>query len=409
MFDIPFLSSKNNTKLTLLLWLLLISYCLLRAVYYFNGVPGGGDESIFIEAHQRIRDIGWIAAIESQFPATYAIITYPLSMIFQDYVAIRVTNVLLLLVFGFYLYKRFAMKEVWFYAAFFLFTTSFLTGTNDALFQLALSVFLLETLLFTTQKKFNTALAFTALIVAAFTREMVVIFMPAILLALFILRQRKFRMVEFSLPMAVTLLLIGLHWPSLSANGKPSYDQKEPPAELNANWAERQYLSQLMVNEGKLEDKKHVTWEEVVAYKKEHGENSLPKSIGQGILFDPVLTVKEFFKDFADMLVASVRQTGIIQIYCMIAFFVLLFKRRSVAELYVPAVVLSVFGIFALIIISYVEMRWLVPISVLACVYFGQTENQCQNPRFSKLFLANYVLLALIMCYGNYKIITALL
>ena len=58
--------------------------------------------------------------------------------------------------------------------------------------------------------------------------------------------------------------------------------------------------------------------------------------------------------------------------------------------------------IFSFIIISYVELRWLIPVFVMAIVYYSEME---ELNKISKYFvLANYLVLCLFSVYGIFKI-----
>ena len=66
---------------------------------------------------------------------------------------------------------------------------------------------------------------------------------------------------------------------------------------MNVTWTQRQYLAQILVNNGELENGQHPSWEQTQRYIRLHGEDSLPDGILKGITQDYLLTIKEFFKD----------------------------------------------------------------------------------------------------------------
>ncbi|QYS86582.1 hypothetical protein JJC03_00385 [Flavobacterium oreochromis] len=100
-----------------------------------------------------------------------------------------------------------------------------------------------------------------------------------------------------------------LNLPSIINNHKLSYDNKDVK-EYKVNWVQRQYLAQLMVNQGLIPNQSHPTWEQTEEYVDKNGENSLPKTTLESIFFDFRLTLKEFIKDFLEVLFMSFRQIG---------------------------------------------------------------------------------------------------
>lgn len=98
--------------------------------------------------------------------------------------------------------------------------------------------------------------------------------------------------------MVSALFWFGLNLPSFQQNGLISFDNKDSKNQMGMTWVQRQYLSQLYANEGKLPEFTHVTWKETYEYVEENGEESLPKTSLKAIFFDLSLTFKEFVKDF---------------------------------------------------------------------------------------------------------------
>jgi hypothetical protein len=84
------------------------------------------------------------------------------------------------------------------------------------------------------------------------------------------------------------VLIIGLiHYPSIQKNHKISMLDKEPKG-INANWTELNYLHVASGSHSR------PTWDEVLAYKKTNGENSLPNNFLAAIVKDKSLAVKNF-------------------------------------------------------------------------------------------------------------------
>ena len=67
-------------------------------------------------------------------------------------------------------------------------------------------------------------------------------------------------------------------------------------------------------------------------------------------------------------------------------------------KVYFPLMFIGLISIFSLIIISYVELRWMVPIFILAIVYFL---DEIQNFTYGKYIQqANYCFVLLLSLYG---------
>ena len=387
-------------KFTVVLFFMLMCY------YHMLSPGGGGDEALFIIDLNYVKTNGWIAAIEKGIGLTYLILVYPLSFILSDYLALRMTNVLLLLILFFYYYKRGEIKNKLFYY-YFLFICGFgffLLGTNDTLFIVALLIFFNEVYKFIENKeKTSMPILWCALFIGFFTRELIYIYLPLVLLALFLLWKNNGNIFQkWYVPTALLFFLVAINLPSLEKNHRISYDDKKPESNVKSTWAQRQYLAQLLVNEGKLADQKHQSWEETDAYLLEHGENSLPKTTSEGIFFNFKLTISEFFKDFTSTVILSIRQTGMIFIIVISYLLYAIFKRKISTNLFLPFVSLFIVATFSFIIISYVETRWLLVAYILSILYYSELEFDNKLPK--KILLLNQILLILVIFYGTYKV-----
>ena len=389
-----------------------VLYALLSGYYFLTKPAGGGDESLFISDLQLIQTDGWVTAISKGISITYMALSYPLTFLLESHIALRAVNVLVFAALLFYFYKRFKIKELNFYLLLLFFYSTvgyFMAGTNDTMFVVPLVLFICETYyLLTTTKARSLAALGCALILSVFTRELIILFLPVVVLAVILLIRKKKGSLK-SLGIPVLLLLIGLlvNLPSLQTNGRLSYDQKLPPDGVLATWPQRQYLAQLLVNEGKLKNYNHPDWQQTDAYLIDNGETSLPKSVGEGIFFNPALTVKEFFKDAVYSVAYGSRQLGLMLPTLLILGVLSLFKFRKIdVKDFIPLTVLGVICTFSFLIISYVELRWLAPVFIAGIFYFYTLEQRKTLP--SLLVNANYIFIGLLSWYGAYGIITKL-
>lgn len=382
---------------------------LFFGLYYFLNLPiGGGDESLFLSDLQLIKNIGWQEAIEKNISIPYMLLTYPLSLIVDDFLALRIVNVgLLVLLFLYFFYiSEVKTKTLYYYFLFFISTVGyFYFGTNDCLFFVSLIVFFNEVNNAVNNKNINFNLALTSLVIAFFTRELFLVYLPIILLGLYILFRNKFKFsIRTFFPLGFIILFLILNLPSIEKNSSLSFDKKSPPKGLGVSWSQRQYLAQLMVNNGEIENFNHPSWEQTKAYIDKNGKSSLPDGILNGITFDYQMTFKEFFKDFGYSITYSGRALGLMLLITLGYWFRLLYKNRKVELIYfIPFSTLLMLMIFSFIIISFVELRWLAPVFMMTIVYYFQLVEQ---KKISKYFiLANSLVLCLLCFYGMFRMV----
>ncbi|MFE3871872.1 hypothetical protein ACFX5F_11645 [Flavobacterium sp. ZS1P70] len=391
---------------------ILASVYFLFSFYYFfflsNG--GGGDEFLFVNDLIFIKTYGWIAAIEKSISIPYMILVYPFSFFFKGYVALRTVNILLLFLLLLYFFKIVKIKTslFYFYLFFFLATSKyFFAGTNDALFFTGLVIFMTEVFYFIEKKKMNSqVLAFSGLIVSFFTREMFVVYLPVVMLGLYFLYIKGFSFLNKKMvfPMLLFFFFLTVNIPSLKLNNKLSYDAKTPPTEIKASWSQRQYLAQLLVNKGELQNFSHPSWEQTQEYLIVNGTKSLPDGIVEGLTFDYSLTIKEFLKDFYYSMFFGLRQLGLILIFPF--YFILTnLKKKNILnpEMFIPYSLIVMLCVFSLIIISFIEPRWYIAVFISAIVFYNQ--YQVEKKINYNFIIANYLVLICFSFLGIYSIL----
>lgn len=374
--------------------------------YFLLSIPGNsGDEAGFATDLELVKTAGWFHAIADRISIPYMLLAYPFSFFMPNYLALRLVNVLLFLLLVLYFAKWGGIKNRMFYFYFLFYSSTgwFSAGINDVLFTVALVVFFNETYKAIEGKPgFRINLMWCALLVVIFTRELFYVYVPVILFSVFLLWKKGMPLFHKSwAPLVLLAFFTLVNIPSLQKNHSLSYDHKAPPDGVKSTWAQRQYLAQLLVNEGKLANYQHPSWEETDAYLLKNGSGSLPVSVLDGMLFDYKLTTIEFFKDFADIIKSSIRQMGLIMVLLLMYVAWQVFRRKFSYNLYLPAVNLVVIGLFALIIISYVETRWLVAPFIAAILYYSDFEADGKiHPRW---IYCNYMVTTVISFYGIYK------
>lgn len=383
----------------------------LMCYYHISTImAGAGDEILFLHDLNYIRSHGWVSAIAKNIGVTYLLIAYPFTYIFSDYVALRFTNVLLLALLVLYFYKIGEVKNrmFGFYLMFICGFGFFLSGTNDTLFIVAMLIFFNEVYkLIQDKEKASIPLLWSSLFVAFFTRELIYVYIPLIILCLFLVKKKTNLLHQWYISASVLVFLLVINIPCIEQNHHFSYDDKKPDSSVKSTWAQRQYLAQLLVNEGKIPNQTHPSWEETDAYLKLHGENSLPRTTGEGIFFDLKLTFLEFFKDFTSTVFLSIRQTAMMYIIVISYLVYALFRRRKITtDLLLPFACLYIVATFSFIIISFVEPRWLLVAYILAILYYSDLEFEKKLPKIVLQF--NHLVLLLTILYGSYKVMLKL-
>ena len=291
--------------------------------------------------------------------------------------------------------------------AFFIIASGyFYYGINDTFLFLSLSVFLYEASRAIIGKNYKLNFAISALLITVFTRELALFYLPVIILGLIIFYIKGISFSKNTLiPVFLLTGLLLINLPSLSTKGYLSYDRKLPPKSVTATWSQRQYLAQLKVNNKELEFQSHPTWKETDLYLKKYGEDSLPKSLFAGLTHDINLTVKEFFKDIFYVMIYHTRLLGLILLSILFFPTRKYYKtQRLNLELFIPVSVSIMIFIFSLIIISFVEMRWLAPVFILSILYYSHLEKNNKIPPYLLIF--NMIILSLFAGYDSYNLIT---
>jgi hypothetical protein len=402
---------KYTSLIKLLFKIAVFAYFFISFYYFFFlSQAGSGDESLFVNDLIYIKTDGWISAIEKSISIPYMMVVYPFSFFLKGYMALRAANVLMLLLLLLYFFKIVKIKVFPFYLYLFFFVATskyFFAGTDDALFFTGLVIFMTEVFYFIEKKKMNSqVLAFSGLIVSFFTREMFVVYLPVVMLGLYFLYKKGFSFLNKKMifPVLLFFFFTGVNIPSLKLNNKLSYDAKTPPTEIKASWSQRQYLAQLLVNNGELQNFSHPSWEQTQEYLIVNGTKSLPDGIVEGLTFDYSLTIKEFFKDFYYSMFFGLRQLGLILIFPF--YFILTnLKKKNILnpEMFIPYSLIVMLCVFSLIIISFIEPRWYIAVFISAIVFYNQ--YQFEKKINFNFIIVNYLVLICFSFLGIYSIL----
>lgn len=226
-------------------------------------------------------------------------------------------------------------------------------------------------------------LAISILIIAAFTRELYLVYLPVFCIRALFLLKKKYNFNHKSIiPISFFLFLYTMNIPSLLKSGTLSYDKKFPPTSIRTSWSQLQYLAQLKVNKGELENMEHPSWEETQDYINVNGANSLPEGGIKGMDPDFKFTISEFLKDFWYTVIFHASSIGMMLIIPMLywGWETLQTKKFSLENHFIPIITLIMIIIFSLTIISFIELRWLPSVFIMCVVYYNFLEKRIKIP-----------------------------
>jgi hypothetical protein len=403
---------KDFNKLQELFLIIVLLYTLVATYFFISRPAGGGDELLFIKDLQSVKENGWLISIQNSVSIPYMLLALPFSYFLENFIALRLVNIILVFFLFGYFYKREKKGNIFFfpYLLFYISAAGFYySGTNGALFFIALIIFFNEIHRCYNENDWSPNLALSALIIAVFTRELYLVYLPVIVLGLYLLLKNRYNFNHKSLiPVVLFLVLLTMNIPSLLKSGTISYDRNSPPQAIEANWSQRQYLAQLKVNKGEQKNMQHPSWEETEDYLKVYGKDSLPDGVIKGMTHDFKLTISEFFKDLWYIIIFHPRSMGLMLIISMSYWGWEMIQRKKLLfeKNFIPMITLIMIMIFSLIIISFVEIRWLSPVFIMCIVYYNFLEKGKKIPNL--IIKTNLIFLSFVMVYGLYGLIERL-
>lgn len=168
---------------------------------------------------------------------------------------------------------------------------------------------------------------------------------------------------------AAAAVVFALHYPSIENRGKLSYENKDPGT--GVTWMQRNYLGLKKIEQGREKIHRDAIWKhtgfpEVAEYVKLHGTASVPNSLLQVAVKDPVLLAKITIYNVLSCTGRLLRFWGILFLIPLIA----LMRRRHDSSK-VPATMYVLYTCcICLVSFSFVEARWfygydvLLPVSI---------------------------------------------
>jgi len=288
---------------------------------------------------------------------------------------------------------------------------AYFCGTSDGLFIffMSLSIVFLFSAINSNDKKYKNFF-FSGLFLALglSTRELAVLYLLGYLFVFLFLffRTNNFwkSFLVWIVPFIVLVVII--HYPALKENQTLSIHNKDFK-ESNVSWTEINYLA-ILNNKDKLlygRDTKSdkITPEDIIVYRKIHGDNALPKTMISALFWDLSITFKNFLGLFYLSQLPFVFQLGL---------FYFFFISKPIQQIIISRDLKQIFGarllpffffvlyVFTLTItlIRHIEFRWLMLFTFLISAFsisyfFKEFKNK---PLFEMAFYLNLVAISIL-------------
>ena|SRR5690554_5805101 len=403
--------NKSLRFVTISISILLIILNLSIAVYYcfHKTVLPVGDENFFLGELITFQNNGWWRAFAEGMSYPYIALlsllvsTFNLSALFSLRLTSLLATILFFISIYFILKRQISNKPIRWLA---LLTIThivatlqfYYSGINDYLFILFLLWSFEFALSYKQQNKYSYLIyAFLMLTLGWLTRPMAIMYLPGLLLIIFWKNtswSALFKILRSAVPSIVLFIIVQL--PAIITHKEFRFEDKNPK-DLPYNWAQRQYVAQIMYEEGTLPPTDWATWEDVENYLSLHGSNSLPRSTSETLLWDIGRTFREFIKDSITSWRYILRFGGVFILFIIPVF---IKKNKFVLSGDLPFF-LSVTGVyivflFSFIILTNVEVRWLtLPLTFIIWATSTKFEDAIKsNNAFQWLMIVQLLLLA---------------
>ncbi len=361
------------------------------------------DELQFVDKFNFFLENGWVDSVVSGTSPVFNALVFAVDVFIQNpLISMKVVNVLSMLgiigIWTVYLFKVVNLSHPNRLLAFLVITyltvvyNSFFSACNDSLFLFWISLGLYHLLvLIRRYSKTSIMVASVAFALALGTRELLVFYLPGILVVLgAMVMGKKLNVTNLCFFFGVLIGLTGLiYLPSLVQNGTLAFHNKNEGI-YEGYWQEKNYLQLMLGKEG-------LSRAEVEAYKEANPSVTLPKSYSAGMLMNPALTFKNAIRQLVLINKATFWKLGVVYLF----FLGIVMKCIRNKNFLSPAVlVFLMFGsfslAFALLPISRVEYRWFILFPLLIFVHSMEQLNH-QNVKPSSFL--EYAL------YANFLVI----
>lgn len=286
-------------------------YFALKTHLFYNLGSPVGDEICFLEAHDLIEKNGLFNELtKGKISPLFSIISTCLNYFIQDILITYRTISFLATLATLYLVFRFAKNKLevkgYYLMGILILSFSFLgfriywQGLNDSIFHLCivLAFYILYKIQFQ-----NKATKYYILVGIIFGLMIGTRFLSFVVIPCFIFFFSN--SIRNILITGTATLLVGLvfHIPSLSSGNGFADQDKEPKNGMT--WAQKNYVSQKLIYEKKLNEGRRVTWGELENYIKENGKEDLPTKFTETLTKSPKITLNSLYNN----VVFSIKKT----------------------------------------------------------------------------------------------------
>jgi hypothetical protein len=334
------------------------------------------DEIQFVNKFNFFLENGWIDSVVSGISPVFNALVFAVNVfIHNPFISMKVVNVLSMLgiigIWTVYLFKEVNLSHPNRLLAFLVITyltvvyNSFFSACNDSLFLFWISLGLYHLLVLIHRfSKTSITVASVAFALALGTRELLVFYLPGILVMLGALAMgNKLKVTNLAFFFGVFIGLTGLiYLPSLVQKGTLAIHNKNEGI-YEGYWQEKNYLQLMLGKEG-------LSRAEVEAYKEANPSVTLPKSYAAGMLMNPTLTFKNAIRQLVLINKATFWKLGVVYVF----FLGIVMKCIRNKNFLSPSIlVFLMFGSFSLAFaflpISRVEYRWFILFPILIFVF----------------------------------------
>jgi len=230
------------------------------------------------------------------------------------------------------------------------------------------------------------------------TRLLAITFLPSFVGAFVVIFIKKQKIIiESLLPIVLfvisfSVLTFTMNYPSIYENGSLSFHEKKLGS-TTVDWPHLQYLTALELEKGNVENGQHVSIQETERFIEKNGKESLPSTILESILFNPMFTLKQFFIDFLLISRPLVRLTGVFFLLNFLLVLISVIKQKKI-DIYDEVFVYGIlhFMVLSFIIIGYVETRWLIGTFCLCVISFSKRIFNYSKMHSNKKMLDFYII-----------------
>ena len=404
--------------------LLFASFRLLqhRLKTYFFLPEAIKDELGFYNNFELYLREGWYASVASGVSPLYNLATRFLYFFNGDILlSLRLVDLLslvgVIVAWSYFIYYKLEVKGLIFGTVVLFFITlgfrqmAYFCGTSDGLFIFFMSlsiIFLFSEINSEEKNAKNLILSGVFFAFALSTRELAVLYLLgySAIFFYFLLKRHNF-LKSFIVWLAPFLLLVGIiHYPALIEKQQLSIHNKDFK-NANVTWAEINYLT-LQNNKDKLlygRDTKSdkVTHEDILAYRKIHGENALPKTMMSALFWDLSITAKNFLGLLYLSQLPFVFQLGLFYLLFMAKPIQQLVISRNIRQVctasFLPLLFFFLYTVSLCITpIRHIEFRWLMLftffISAFSISYFFKEFKN--KPFFETVFYINIAVISIL-------------